>query len=127
MRSLAHTVASPDELDDLTLARAQRGEQAAFRELVLRYQQRVFALLWRMLGARAERGTVEDLAQDTFVNVHRGLGRFRPGGPARLGTWILTIATRVALNHLRRAPVRVVAGDAGGPDTALAVAVRDAI
>jgi RNA polymerase sigma-70 factor, ECF subfamily len=128
MRLLARAVASSDELDDVTLARAQRGEPAAFRELVVCYQQRVFACLWRILGARAERGIVEDLTQDTFVKVHRGLARFRTDGPARLGTWVLTIATRVALNHLRRAPApRVDEPEPGGPDVALALAVRAAL
>src|SRR5262245_51610556 len=127
MRVLARAVAAPDELDDLTLARAQRGEPGAFGDLVRCYQQRVFACLWRILGA--ERGVVEDLVQDTFVNVHRGLRRFTPAGPARLGTWILTIATRVALSHLRRAPAPrgPIAVDTAAPDTALAHAVRDAL
>src|SRR5262245_43876421 len=122
-----------DELDDLTLARAQRGDAAAYRDLVLCYQRRVFAYLWPMLG-RAEVALVEDVAQDTFVNVHRGLGRFDRGGAARLGTWILTIATRVALNHLRRKPLGTEplgpAADAvpgGGTDAAVALAVRDAL
>ena len=39
----------PDELDELTLARAQRGDPRARRDLVVRYQRPVFALLSRML------------------------------------------------------------------------------
>jgi RNA polymerase sigma-70 factor (ECF subfamily) len=45
---------------------------------------------------------VDDLAQDTFVKVIRALGRFDRQGPARLSTWILTIATRTCLDELRR-------------------------
>ena len=92
------------ELDDLTLARARRGDREAFRELVERHEVQVFALLGRMLLGRG--ALVEDLAQETFLRVFTALDRFDPAGPARLGTWILTIATRLALDELkRRAPV----------------------
>lgn len=94
--------ASPAELDELTLRRAQRGEPAACRALVERYQRPVFALLHRMMGA-ARRDRVEDLAQETFLSVFRSLGQFAPLGPARLSSWILTIASRRAIDELRRA------------------------
>jgi RNA polymerase sigma-70 factor (ECF subfamily) len=90
------------ELDQLTLARAQRGEAAAGRRLVERYQRPVFALLSRMLGPYGRRARVEDLAQETFLRVFRGLAGFRPDGRARLSTWVLTIATRLALDELAR-------------------------
>ncbi len=93
--------ASTAELDELTLRRAQRGEPAACRALVERYQRPVFALLHRMMGA-ARRDRVEDLAQETFLSVFRSLGQFAPLGPARLSSWILTIATRRAIDELRR-------------------------
>lgn len=93
--------ASPAELDELTLRRAQRGEPAACRALVERYQRPVFALLHRMMGA-ARRDRVEDLAQETFLSVFRSLGQFAPLGPARLSSWILTIASRRAIDELRR-------------------------
>lgn len=89
------------ELDELTLRRAQRGEQAACRALVERYQRPVFALLHRMLGA-ARDDRAEDLAQETFLHVFRSLAGFAPLGPARLSTWILTIASRRAIDELRR-------------------------
>ncbi len=92
--------ASAAELDELTLRRAQRGEPAACRALVERYQRPVFALLHRMMGRRRDR--VEDLAQETFLSVFRSLGQFAPLGPARLSSWILTIASRRAIDELRR-------------------------
>lgn len=91
------------ELDELTLRRAQRGEEEACRALVVRYQRPVFALLSRMLGGRRE-ALVEDLAQETFLQVFRGLSAFSPLGPARLSTWILTIASRRAVDELRKRP-----------------------
>jgi RNA polymerase sigma-70 factor (ECF subfamily) len=95
-----------EELDELTLARAQRGDEPARRALVLRYQDPVFALLWRLLGGTRRQAMVEDVAQETFLRVFRELPRFVQGGPARLSTWIFTIATRLALMELRRRPLR---------------------
>ena len=97
------TPASPRaELDGLTLARAQRGDGRACRALVERYQRPVFALLGRMLAGGPHAAAVEDLAQDTFLRVFRALPGFRADGPARLSTWILTIASRLAVDTLRR-------------------------
>lgn len=100
MIGLAPTT-SPTELDAPTLGRAVRGDAEASRALVELYQARVFALVSRMLAGRG-RATVEDAAQDTFLHVFRQLGAFDPGGPARLSTWILTIAARRAIDELRR-------------------------
>ena len=103
-------VATPEldraELDDLTLSRAQRGEEPAWRALVERYQRPVFALLSRMLSPVARRDLVEDLAQDTFVRAFRALPGFDRAAAGRLSSWLLTIATRLALDTLRqrRAP-----------------------
>src|SRR5215831_16089459 len=102
--AVAKSHAAEPELDDLTLARAQRGDEPACRTLVERYQRPVFALLGRMCG----HARVEDLAQETFLRVFRALPRFDRSGPARLSTWILTVATRLALDELRRRPLRTV-------------------
>jgi RNA polymerase sigma-70 factor (ECF subfamily) len=90
------------ELDDLTLARAQRGEEPAWRALVERYQRPVFALLSRMLSPVARRDLVEDLAQETFLRAFRALPAFDRDAPGRLSSWLLTIATRLALDELRQ-------------------------
>src|SRR5215475_9107178 len=99
MPAAAARTAEP--LDELTLRRAQRGDEAAWRALIERYQAAVHAVIWRLLaGRRLHR--VEDLVQETFVRVLRALPGFDPAGRATLSTWILTIATRLALNELRR-------------------------
>ena len=90
-----------EPLDEVTLRRAQRGDERAWRDLVARYQRPVHALVWRLLAGRA-RHRVEDLTQETFVRVLRALPAFDPAGPASLATWMLTIATRLTLNELRR-------------------------
>jgi RNA polymerase sigma-70 factor (ECF subfamily) len=87
------------ELDDLTLARARTGDEAALTALVDRYQRRVYALIARMLVGRPQQ--VEDLAQEVFVKVLIGLPRFDPRGPAKLSSWILTVATRACLDVLK--------------------------
>jgi RNA polymerase sigma-70 factor (ECF subfamily) len=98
------------EIDDVTLARAQRGDAAAWRALVEHYQGAVFALLGRMLGG-GRRAIVEDLAQETFLAVFRQLASFQATGAARLSTWILTIASRRAIDELRKRPASPVPAD----------------
>lgn len=73
------------------IERCQQGDEHAFRELVDRYKNLVFALVAR---SGADPSRVEDLAQEVFLRVHRGLPYFR--GEARLTTWIY----RIVLNLL---------------------------
>jgi len=90
------------ELDDITLAAAKRGDKRAFARLVERFEQPVFALLGRMLRPSGRESLVDDLAQETFVRVFRALPQFGSDGRNNLKGWILTIATRLALDELRR-------------------------
>src|SRR4051812_71771 len=86
-----------DELDRATLARCRRGDAEAFRALVERYQDRVYALCVALAG-----GDGEDLTQETFVRVHAAIADFDADGPARLGAWILTIARRLCTDRFRQ-------------------------
>ncbi|TMQ18794.1 MAG: hypothetical protein E6J90_19340 [Deltaproteobacteria bacterium] len=111
------------EIDDRTLRLAAAGDRAASRVLVEMYQVRVFALVSRMLAGRG-RATIEDAAQDTFLQVFLRLGSFAPGGAARLSTWILTIAARRAIDELRKQRPALLAdvertSDARGDDRAV--------
>ena len=90
------------DLDKLTLERAKRGDEAAFRALVDAYKSAVFGLLSRMLVPRGRRALVEDLAQETFLRVFRALPSFGRDGRTNLAAWILTIASRLALDELRK-------------------------
>jgi len=92
---------SDDELSDLEVLRASQGDRNAWRALIDCYQHRVFALVSRMLAGR-DRSTIEDVAQDTFLAVFKQLPGYKPVGPARLSTWILTIAARRAIDEFRR-------------------------
>jgi RNA polymerase sigma-70 factor (ECF subfamily) len=88
------------EIDEVTLARARRGDSSALSSLVRHYQRAVYALVGRLLvgpGAAAR----DDVAQEAFIRVVRGLPRFDPAGGAKLSTWILTVTTRTCLNAIR--------------------------
>lgn len=79
------------EFDERDLVgRCQRGDEGAFGELVDQYKNLVYAMIYRMA---ADRTQLDDLAQDVFLKVHRGLPYFR--GEARLSTWIYRIVANV--------------------------------
>ena len=103
-----------EPLDELTLRRAQRGDDRAWRALVERYQGPVHALIWRLLAGRA-RHRVPDLVQETFVRVLRALPGWDIAGSASLQTWILTIATRLTLNELRKPEMATIVDEPPAP------------
>jgi RNA polymerase sigma-70 factor (ECF subfamily) len=91
-------VRPPGEIDPdgELVARWRAGDRTAFEGLVRRHQARVFRLLLRMLGSREE---AEDVAQETFLNLHRSGHRFR--GEARFSTFVYRVAANAALNRRR--------------------------
>jgi len=88
------------EREEILLAQAR--DRAACRALLLRHQRAVGSLLRRVLAGSGLDGLAEDLAQETFLRAFAALHRFDPDGPARLSTWLLTIATRLALQAIER-------------------------
>ena len=82
--------------------RCRSGDEHAFQELVDRYKDLVFALIARTVQ---DRSRAEDLAQDVFLRIHRGLPYFR--GEARLSTWIYRIVANVCLQDHGRPPAAV--------------------
>src|ERR1041384_822356 len=77
--------------------RCRAGEERAFQELVDRYKDLVFALIARTIQNRSR---AEEMAQDVFLRVHRGLPYFR--GEARLSTWIYRIVANVCVQEQGR-------------------------
>jgi RNA polymerase sigma-70 factor (ECF subfamily) len=76
---------------------AQRGDTDAFGQLVIRHQQAVFNIAYRLMGNRQE---AEDVAQEAFVKTYQTLDRFdlqRPFAP-----WLYRITTNTALNWIKR-------------------------
>jgi RNA polymerase sigma-70 factor, ECF subfamily len=76
---------------------ARSGREAAYRELVRRYERPVFALLYRMVR---DRELAEDLAQETFVKALNAIDSYRP--EFKFSSWIFKIANNAAIDHLRR-------------------------
>ena len=75
----------------------QNGDSSAFDVLFRRWAARVLRYVSRMV---CDAGTAEELVQDVFVRVFKARERYV--ADARFSTWLYTIATRVALNELRR-------------------------
>jgi len=86
------------DADDLALvSRARTGDSEAFRALVVRYQRKVYAVA---LGIVKDRDLAWDVAQEAFVRVHAHLAEFK--GDASFSTWVLRIATHLAIDSVRK-------------------------
>jgi RNA polymerase sigma-70 factor, ECF subfamily len=88
-------LAARSDQDIVALARA--GEEAAYRELIRRYERPLFSLLYRMVR---DRELAEDLAQETFVKALNAIESYRP--EFKFSSWIFKIANNAAIDHLRR-------------------------
>lgn len=78
----------------------KRGEDAAFGELVRRYQTSVFNVCYRLIGERQE---AEDLTQESFIRAHQRFDLYHHNMP--IGPWIRKLATNLCLNWLKRAQI----------------------
>lgn len=87
-----------DDRDKALMARIARADHDAFRELVLRHQDRVFALAYRFLGNQAD---AEEVAQDSFARLFEAAPRYRP--EASFSTYLLRITTNLCINRKSRA------------------------
>ena len=88
-----------EESDEQALIRrARAGDRAAYDDLVKAHFERVFALLYRMIGNHED---AEDLAQECFVRAYLALPHYRE--EARFSTWLHRIAVHLALDHRRGA------------------------
>jgi RNA polymerase sigma-70 factor, ECF subfamily len=83
--------------DEELVMRAQRGDRQAFDELYRRYIDLVWGRLGRLIGPDPDR---EDLVQQIFLEVFRGLPRFR--GDARFRTYLYRVVVNRASDHLKR-------------------------
>jgi RNA polymerase sigma-70 factor (ECF subfamily) len=114
-RPLGHMAGqSLGRIDDSLLVReAQRGNRAAFEELVRHYDQQVLRLAMHLTGSDAE---AQDIYQEAFLKAYKSIGNFR--FECSFYTWIYRIVTNLCLDHLRKRTVRKedapVATDASG-------------
>jgi len=92
----------PRRIDDTMLVReAQRGNRAAFEELVRHYDQAVLRLAMHLTGSEHE---AQDIYQDAFLKAYKSIGRFR--FECSFYTWIYRIVTNLCLDSIRKKQVR---------------------
>ena len=83
--------------DARLIERVRAGNIAAFDELVNKYKQRIFAIVYNMTSNRED---AADLTQDCFIKAFRSLDRFK--GRSHFFTWLYRIAVNATLSHLKR-------------------------
>ncbi|MBK7717374.1 MAG: sigma-70 family RNA polymerase sigma factor [Gemmatimonadetes bacterium] len=96
--------------DQEIVALAKEGREAAYRELIRRYERPVFSLILRMVR---DRQLAEDLAQETFIKALNAIGSYRP--EFKFSSWIFKIANNAAIDQLRRREVDTLSID-GAPN-----------
>ena len=99
-------VASPErqheaDSDWVVVQRVQSGDVAAFDGLILKYRERLYAVIYNMIGNRED---AADLAQDTFIKAFQSIKRF--SGESAFFTWLYRIGVNAALGHLRKHRLR---------------------
>ena len=82
--------------DDALISASQRGDQAAFTEIVRRYQRAVYRVAYALVRNPSD---ADDLAQETFVRAWGAIGRFELGQP--LHPWLARITTNLAYSLFR--------------------------
>ncbi|HEV2914342.1 MAG TPA: sigma-70 family RNA polymerase sigma factor [Pyrinomonadaceae bacterium] len=87
--------------DEQIVERALAGDVDAFGEIVRRWERRIFALAFGMLGREEE---ARDATQETFISAFRNLRGFR--GEAKVSSWLHRIAINQCISRQRRAKVR---------------------
>lgn len=91
-----------NRVDDSRLIRgAQRGDRAAFEELVRQYDRPVLRLALHLTGSESD---AQDIYQEAFLKAYRNIGNFR--FECSFYTWIYRIVTNLCLDHIRKRNVR---------------------
>jgi len=104
--------------DQEVVLMARSGREAAYRELIRRYERPIFALLFRMVR---DRELAEDLAQETFIKALNAIESYRP--EFKFSSWIFKIANNAAIDHLRRRELDTLSLD-GSPHAATPEAMQ---
>jgi RNA polymerase sigma factor (sigma-70 family) len=93
----AHDEARERAAMELLVIRCQLGEREAFDALVSRWHAPLWSFIRRAAGDDA---VAEDILQDAWLRIVRGLGRL--SDPSRLAPWLFAIARRAVIDHIRR-------------------------
>jgi RNA polymerase sigma-70 factor (ECF subfamily) len=99
-------VASPErqqeaDSDWVIVQRVQAGDVASFDQLILKYRERVYAMVYNMTSNRED---AADLTQDAFIKAFQSINRFQ--GQSSFFTWLYRIAVNSSLTHLRKNKLR---------------------
>jgi RNA polymerase sigma-70 factor (ECF subfamily) len=95
------TAAQADVTESELIRQAQNGNTGAFDELVGRFRNRVFGMIYNMVHNEQD---AWDLAQDSFVKAWKSIGRFR--GQSSFYTWLYRIVMNVTIDWLRKKQVK---------------------
>lgn len=88
--------------DDLAIVqKVQAGDVDAFDELILKYRERIYSVVYNLTANRED---ASDLTQDAFIKAFQSVGRFK--GKSSFFTWLYRIALNTTLTHLRKNKLR---------------------
>ena len=90
-----------DERDSILIQEFKQGDEKAFNQLVLRYQKRVYNLIYRLVRNHED---AADLSQEVFVRAYRGLKRFEER--SSFYVWLTRIAVNLCINFSKREKFR---------------------
>lgn len=93
--------ASEADRDAELVARVQNGDVRAYDELVLKYRERLFAIVYNLTSNRED---AADITQDVFIKAFSSITRFK--GHSAFFTWLYRIAVNTTLSHLKKNRLR---------------------
>ena len=85
------------DLDWAVVQRVQAGNVGAFDQLVQKYREQIFAVIYNMTSNRED---ASDLTQESFIKAFRAIGRFK--GKASFFTWLYKIAINTTVSFLKK-------------------------
>jgi RNA polymerase sigma-70 factor (ECF subfamily) len=99
-------VSSPErqqeaDSDFAVVKKVQAGDVAAFDQLIVKYRERVFGVVYNLTANRVD---ASDLTQDAFIKAFQSINRFQ--GNCSFFTWLYRIAVNTTLSHLRKNRLR---------------------
>jgi RNA polymerase sigma-70 factor (ECF subfamily) len=94
------------ETDALLVDACRQGDRRAMEALYHRFKRRVFSMVARIAGPQ----DAEEVSQEVFMRIYRGLMKFR--GDSALDTWVYRLTVNAAVSHVSRRPARAEGEDA---------------
>lgn len=101
MEAVLKTQAELLEEDRGLVEECRQGIRQSFNRLVLKYQNKIFSIAYRMLKNADD---AKDVTQDVFLAVYRSIDKFR--GDSRLSTWLYRIVVNLCINRLKSSTFR---------------------